>query len=54
MNDYVYMALKLIELGADPNNVDYNGDTPLIKAIWLTSSSSLQLSEMTLICQAGI
>ena len=33
------MVYKLLKLGADPNVVDYNGDSPLIKAIWSTSSN---------------
>lgn len=38
INDYTYMIYKLLKLGADPNVSDYNGDTPLIKALWSTSS----------------
>jgi ankyrin repeat protein len=34
------MIDKLLVLGADPNAPDINGDTPLIKTIWLTMSSS--------------
>ena len=45
------MILKLIRLGADPNNADYNGDTPLIKAIWLTSNSNVEKDDITKICQ---
>jgi ankyrin repeat protein len=33
------MANKLLDLGADPNYADKNGDTPLIKAIWSTMTS---------------
>lgn len=39
-NDYFYMIDKLLVLGADPNVPDINGDTPLIKTIWLTMSTS--------------
>jgi hypothetical protein len=51
------MIYRLIEAGADPNTADYNGDTPLIKAIWMTSSSTIDKNEITNICikliQAG-
>jgi hypothetical protein len=51
------MIYRLIEAGADPNTADYNGDTPLIKAIWMTSSSTIEKNEITNICikliQAG-
>jgi ankyrin repeat protein len=51
VNDYVYMAKKLIKLGANPNDADYNGDTPLIKAIWMTSNSNVEADEITSICR---
>ena len=41
-NEYFYMIDCLLNLGADPNFADDNGDTPLIKAIWLTMSSSVE------------
>ena len=39
-SDYLNLIDKLLLLGADPNQVDNNGDTPLIKAIWLSVNSS--------------
>ena len=45
------MVIKLIQLGADPNNADYNGDTSLIKAIWMTSNSNIEADQITHICQ---
>jgi hypothetical protein len=32
--------------GADPNICDNNGDTPLIKAIWSTMSSSVEREQV--------
>ena len=45
------MIHRLLEAGADPNTADYNGDTPLIKAIWMTTSSNIEKSEITKICK---
>lgn len=50
VNDYVYMIYKLLKLGADPNLVDYNGDSPLIKAIW-SSSGTLGMEVVAKICK---
>jgi ankyrin repeat protein len=41
------MIYKLLELGADPNISDYNGDTPLIKAIWSTNDSNADINQIT-------
>ncbi len=45
------MVYKLLKLGADPNLPDYNGDTPLFKAIWSTSSNTIDRNEVTNICK---
>jgi ankyrin repeat protein len=54
LSEYVYMIYRLLEAGADPNTADYNGDTPLIKAIWMTTSSNIEKNEITKICKALI
>ena len=40
------MINTLLDHGADPNIADKNGDTPLIKAIWSTMSTSVDKSEI--------
>jgi ankyrin repeat protein len=45
-NDYFFLIDRLLALGADPNTADNNGDTPLIKAIWLTMSSTIEKSKI--------
>ena len=41
------MIYKLLELGADPNIADYNGDTPLTKAIWSTNDTNADIDQIT-------
>lgn len=48
------MIFKLLKLGADPNVADYNGDTPLIKAIWTIGSNITECIQVTQICKALI
>jgi len=40
------MIKKLLDLGADPNISDSNGDTPLIKAIWSTMNVDVEQSQI--------
>jgi ankyrin repeat protein len=54
VNDYVYMIERLLELGADPNIADYNGDTPLIKTIWSVSNNDAENEQIFKIVKALI
>lgn len=40
------MVEKLLLMGADPNQVDNNGDTPLIKSIWLSMNSEFTTEQI--------
>lgn len=52
VSDYLYMIYKLMDLGADPNIADFNGDTPLIKAIWSVSDNDIENEQIIQIVKA--
>ena len=56
LKKFFYVLLYWFELNfpiktGNPNNADYNGDTSLIKAIWMTSNSNIEADQITHICQ---